>query len=127
MLAKRKQRQEIDKKLAFNITFMCNLRYKLASPVISERLKPFSDILISQGQSGFIKGRRIGESTRLIYDLVYYTEEKRIPGLLMLIDFEKAFDSVSWKFLYKVLKSFGFDEKFINQIKLFNNNINVHI
>ena len=58
---------------------------------------------------------------------MYYTEEKRIPGLLILIDFEKAFDSVSWKFLYKVLESFGFDEKFINWIKWFNNNINAHI
>ena len=64
--------------------------------------------MISQSQSGFIKGRRISESTRLIYDLMYYTEKKQIPGLLMLIDFEKAFDSVSWNFLYKMLEKFGF-------------------
>ena len=51
---------------------------------------------------------------------MYYKEMKRIPGLLMLIDFEKALDSVSWEFLYKVLKSFGFDEKFIDWITLFN-------
>ena len=118
-----------DRKLIKNwrpISLLCVI-YKLASAAISERLKPLLDILISQSQSGFIQGRRIGESTRLMYDLMYYTEEKRIPGLLMLIDFEKAFDSVSWKFLYKVLESFGFDEKFIKWIKLFNNNINAHI
>ena len=45
----------------------------------------------------------------------------------MLIDFEKAFDSVCWDFLYHVLKSFGFDENFINWIKMFNKNINAHI
>ena len=45
----------------------------------------------------------------------------------MLIDFEKAFDSVSWNFLYTVLEAFGFDENFINWIKLFNNGIQEYI
>ena len=41
----------------------------------------------------------------------------------MLIDFEKAFDSISWKFLYRVLKYFGFGPDFIKWIVLFNSNI----
>ena len=41
----------------------------------------------------------------------------------MLIDFEKAFDSISWKFLYQVLKNFGFGPDFIKWIELFNSNI----
>ena len=45
----------------------------------------------------------------------------------MLIDFEKAFDSVSWKFLYFCLESFGFDQNFINWIKLFNSDISSYI
>ena len=45
----------------------------------------------------------------------------------MLIDFEKAFDSVSWSFLYKVLDFFGFDNDFINWIKLFNNNVIAYV
>ena len=32
-----------------------------------------------------------------------YTEENNIPGLLLSVDFEKAFDSVSWSFIYKVM------------------------
>ena len=49
---------------------------------------------MSKSQTGFVPGRYIGESLRLIYDLMEYTETKRIKGLLMLIDFEKAFDSI---------------------------------
>ena len=83
--------------------------------------------IISEPQSGFISGRSIGDCTRLIYDLMSYTKKHNIPGLLMLIDFEKAFDSVSWNFLYNVLEAFGFDENFINWIKLFNNDIKAYI
>ena len=56
-----------------------------------------------------------------------YTENKNIPGLMMLIDFEKAFDSASWKFLYKALKFYGFSKKFIQWIKVFNNDIGTYI
>ena len=52
-----------------------------------------------------------------------YTEQNGLDGLLMLIDFEKAFDSISWDFLYKVLTQFGFVPDFIQWIKVFNSNI----
>ena len=58
---------------------------------------------------------------------MFYTENHNIPGLLMQIDFEKAFDSVSWKFLYIVLESFGFDNDFIKWIRLFNTDIKAYI
>ena len=45
----------------------------------------------------------------------------------MLIDFKKAFDSISWKFLYKILQMFGFSEDFIRWVKLFNTNIKAYI
>lgn len=50
----------------------------------------------------------LGENIRLIYDIMNYTESKQIPGLIMLIDFEKAFDSVSWKFIFETLEYFNF-------------------
>ena len=56
-----------------------------------------------------------------------YTEQRDIDGLLMFIDFEKAFDSISWKFLYEVLNGLGFGPDFIKWIKLFNSNINAAV
>ncbi|PJE77966.1 hypothetical protein CI610_03105 [invertebrate metagenome] len=64
----------------------------------------------------FLKGRFIGENVRQIYDLMQYAEEKEIPGLLLLIDFEKAFDSISWNFITKVLTYFNFGNYFKNVI-----------
>ena len=45
----------------------------------------------------------------------------------MLIDFQKAFNSVSWQFLYKVLEIFGFDEQLTSWVKLFNNDIVAYV
>jgi hypothetical protein len=55
--------------------------------------------------------------------MLQYTEENEIPGLLLLTDFEKAFDSVSWEFLYSVLKFFNFGQSIIHWVKVFYNNI----
>ena len=72
--------------------------YQLASATIAERLRLILPEIISPHQSGFMSGRSMADCTRLVYYLMSYTEKNKIPGLLMLIDFEKAFDSVSWGF-----------------------------
>jgi len=46
-----------------------------------------------------------GENTRLLYDIMQITEDKNSPGMLMLCDFEKAFDSVSHDFILNTLKN----------------------
>ena len=64
---------------------------------------------------------------RLVYDIMEYLENKQKPGLLMLIDFEKAFDSISWKFMYNVLEFLGFPSYYINWIKLMNKNFTASV
>ena len=94
MYTKRQKTKTISKKNWRPITLL-NVLYKLISGCLGQRLKSTLNYLISDTQCGFMKGRFIGENTRFIYDLMYYVESKNIPGLLVLIDFEKAFDSIS--------------------------------
>ena len=108
------------------ISLLCVL-YKLLSTVIANRLKAILDCIISKTQSGFIRGRNISDVTRLIYDLMNYTENHNIDGLLVLIDFEKAFDSVSWKFLYRVLEYIGLTENYIRCVKLLDTDLHATI
>ena len=75
------------------------MTYKLASGVLASRLKTVLDKLISKTQRGFVSGRQISDCTQLVYDIMDAAENKNLPGLLLLIDFQKAFDSLSWKFL----------------------------
>ena len=102
---------------------LLNTIYKIGSTAIANRMKTVLDKLISKEQTGFMTGRYIGENTRLIYDLLQYTENKNIPGLLLFIDFEKAFDSVSWKFINKVLNFFNFGNSFQQWINTLYSNI----
>lgn len=101
---------------------LLNVVYKIASGAIANRLKSHLDKLIHPDQTGFIHGRYIGENTRLIYDMMHYTEENNIPALLLLIDFEKAFDSLSWSFIDKVMKYFNIGESFRKWVKVFYKN-----
>ena len=52
-----------------------------------------------------------------------FTEENDIPGLSLFIDFEKALDSVSWNFQYKVINFFKFGPGVIDWVKTFYNDI----
>ena len=52
-----------------------------------------------------------------------FTDEKNIPGLLLLIDFEKAFDSLSWNFLHKALEHLNFGDSIRKWVKVCYKNI----
>ena len=86
---------------------LLNTTYTITSSCIAGRLKKVLPSIIHEDQKGFMKGRDIGENIRLVYDVLRSTEREQIPGLLLLIDFEKAFDSVSWSFLQKALNVFN--------------------
>ena len=93
------------------------------SKVIALRIKSVLPNIIHHNQTGYVKDRFIGETIRSIYDIMDYTVEENIPGLPIFIDFEKAFDSVEWEFLFKCLKAFNFGSDFLHWIKTFYTNV----
>ena len=58
---------------------------------------------------------------------MHHTEINKIKGLLVLLNFEKAFDSISWNFMYRTLKFFKFTDGFIRWIKLLNTHIEAFV
>ena len=98
---------------------MLNVVYKMTSAAIANRLKLTLDNLIHDNQKGFISGRFIGENIRLIYDVLFETKNRNLRGFILSIDFEKAFDTVSWKFIVKTLKYYNFGPSIVRWISLF--------
>ena len=100
---------------------LLNVTYKIFSYCLASRIKILLPYLIHENQTGFLKNRYIGENTRILYDIMQHLEENNKEGLFVMIDFEKAFDSVSWRFIDKVLDFFKFGPIFKNYIKCLNN------
>ena len=98
---------------------LLNVVYKIGSACIANRLKPVLPSLINDDQTGFMKNRYIGDNVRLIYDIIDHLQRVKKPGLLLCLDFEKAFDSLSWEFMLKVLEAFGCGPDFCKWIKTF--------
>ena len=100
---------------------LLNTDYKIAAKAIANRVKSVLPRLINYDQTGFMKGRFIGENIRLIDCIIQYAKEKNIPGLLLFIDFEKAFDFLEWSFILDTLRFFGFGTSIINWVRVFYN------
>ncbi len=74
-----------------------------------------------------MKGCYIGQNIRNLEDISYFTKQKKFPGILLSIDFGKAFDSLNWNFLYKTLEKLNFGNIFIGYIKTMYNDIELTI
>lgn len=86
--------------------------YKLLSACLANRLKDILPSIINSSQRGFLKERFIGENTRLVLDIMQHLEEQRRSGMILLADFEKAFHSIEWPYLSKLLNTYNFGASF---------------
>ena len=102
---------------------LLNVDYKIASKAIANRLKKVLNSVISNDQTGFLSNRYIGENIRLVLDCIDYANSENIPGMLLFLDFEKAYDKLEWNFVKKCLEMFGFGESLQKWISLFYTNI----
>ena len=97
---------------------LLNVDQKILSKTLAGRLKKILPKLISPGQTAYVENRFIGESGRLIADILETCDSEKLEGLLLAIDIEKAFDSLEHDFLIAVLEKYGFGGEFLNWIKI---------
>ena len=86
--------------------------------MVSNQLTQSLPNIINEDQTGFISGRFIGENTRMVYDTIEYCQSYDKKGLLTILDFSKAFDTIEWSFIAEVLNIFNFGETFSKIIEL---------
>ena len=85
------------------ITLLC-VDFKLVTKSLSTRLASILPDLLHTDQKGFVKGRFGGENILDVYALIAQVDQLDEEFMLIFLDIEKAFDSVSWSFLNSVLK-----------------------
>ena len=102
---------------------LLNVDYKIATKTIALRIEKVLPHLINLTQTGYVKGGFIGESIRLILDIMEYTKYKDIPRVAVFLDFEKAFDLVEWNYIQKCLEATNFGLHLRQWVYVFYHNI----
>jgi len=101
---------------------LSTLNNKIISRLIHERLAPVLPDIISQNQEGFVKGRSITEKCPF-GSRDYINRRNKFHNVVVKLDMAKAYDRVTWIFLTKVLRSFGFSERIVDMVvRLVSNN-----
>lgn len=90
---------------------------KLFSKILANRLQPRMGQLIMDVQTGFQKGRQISESYIYAQHLIHTARRNKMPFAMLKLDIKKAFDTISWDFILKVMENLGFQENWIRWIK----------
>jgi len=102
---------------------LINFDTKLLSKAYADRLKEVMPSLVHPNQVAYVKNRFIGEGIRTIDETMHYTKMKNIEAYAVAIDFEKAFDSVDWNYMWEALEAYNIPQSFIDMIKLIYNDI----
>ena len=101
---------------------LLNSIYKILSGCIANRIKPCLETIIHGDQKGFVSNRYIGEAVRSTYDVIQWAKDNNKTGVILLIDFEKAYDSLSFSYINKCLKFLDFGKDLIKWVNILLNN-----
>ena len=118
-----KQGKDLTKLESWRPLSILNTDYKILAKVLANRLKVALPEIINPDQIGYMQNRFCGENIRLISDVIEFCTSQKNPCLILLADFEKAFDKISWNFVKCCLKRFGFGNIFQKWISILYNNI----
>ncbi|XP_028090713.1 uncharacterized protein LOC114290913 [Camellia sinensis] len=88
--------------------------YKILAKVLANRIKTVLPRIISVAQSAFIGGRNILDWVLIANEIVDGWKKNRKSGIVLKLDFERAYDSINWNFLFTMLSNFGFGVKWIS-------------
>lgn len=102
----------------FHLISPINCSIILLLKVMSNRIKPILSKIISETQTAFVKGRNITESILMVDEIIHSMRVSKIDGLIVKLDFSKAYDSVDWSCLLHAMSCLKFGDKWISWIKV---------
>jgi flagellum-specific peptidoglycan hydrolase FlgJ len=90
---------------------------KVFSRILLNRIKTVTDCKLREEQAGFRQGRSCTDHIATLRNIVEQSMEWESPLLITFVDYEKAFDSVDRKILWRLLEHYGIPLKLVNLIK----------
>ena len=86
--------------------------------MLTIRLTRVASKVISESQTAFIPGRNILDGAVMVHEVLHHLKVWNRRGVVLKLDFEKAYDKVSWSFLREALSKKGFPDKWIAWVML---------
>ncbi|GKE78519.1 putative RNA-directed DNA polymerase [Tanacetum coccineum] len=86
-------------------------QYKIIAKVLTTHLSLVIHSVVGDVQRAFIKGQQITDGPLLVNEIISWAKKYKKKLLLLKVDFQKAFDSLSWSFLESIMAQMGFREK----------------
>jgi hypothetical protein len=83
---------------------MLNVSFKIFTKVIANRLSLVVSKVIGPSQSTFLPGRNILEGVVVLHETLHELRRKKQKGVILKLDFQKAYDKVNWNFFTTVVK-----------------------
>jgi predicted secreted Zn-dependent protease len=108
--------QEVKKIQQYRPICMLNVSFKIFTKVLANRLTSIASKLIKPSQTAFLPGRYILEGVVILHETIHELHRKKEKGIILKLDFEKAYDKVNWDFLQQVLRMKGFSDKWCHWI-----------
>lgn len=96
---------------------LLNVIFKIFTKVLMFRLEHILERIINKSQTAFLKGRNIMEGVMCLHEILHDTKIRKKDGIILKLDFEKAYDKISWSFLMECLRQRGFCDKWCNWIQ----------
>ena len=85
--------------------------YKILTKALANRIKCVTETIISKSQNALVEGRHILNIVLLANEAVDSILRRKENVLLCKMDIEKAYDHISWEFVFQVLERTGFGLK----------------
>lgn len=91
--------------------------YKIIAKILAQRIKKVMPTLIGETQSVFVMERQILDGALVANELVSWAKKNMKEIVLLKLDFQKAYDSISWSFVDHMLDLLGFGLRWREWIK----------
>jgi mannosylglycoprotein endo-beta-mannosidase len=98
---------------------LLNVNFKIFTKVATLRLKTVADHVVRPSQTAFMQGRNILDGVVTLHETVHELHSKKLNGVILKLDFEKAYDKVKWSFLQQTLRMKGFSDEWHALINAF--------
>ena len=100
---------------------LTNTDYKIIAKALACRMQVVIKYIIHDNQVGYIKGRNISTIIRTTDDFLEFIKYNNKTGVIVGLDYSKAFDSINKQFLVKSFEKFGFGPYFIKWVEVLMN------